>query len=150
MTAKLVGLLAGVGFGFVLAWARVTDPVVIRKMLLLREPDVFLIMGSAIVVAGIGVRVLRILRMRSLVGGELIAWSPSPVHSRHVVGSALFGAGWSVTCTCPGPVGAMIGQGHFAGLIVGAGLMSGIVLKHRLDARAVSRPAAEPSHATGL
>jgi uncharacterized membrane protein YedE/YeeE len=150
MTAKLVGLLVGVGFGFVIAWAGVTDPAVIRSMLLLREPHVFLLMGSAIGVAGIGVRVLKATRMRSLVGHELITWSPSPVQSRHIAGSALFGAGWSVACTCPGPVAAMIGQGHFAGLIVSAGLMSGIALKHRLDARAVQRPTAEPSHAPGL
>ena len=150
MTAKLVGLLAGIGFGFVLAWAHVTDPVVIRKMLLLREPDVFLLMGSAIVVAGIGARLLRALRLRSLVSHELITWSTNPVQPRHIAGSALFGAGWSVACTCPGPVAAMIGQGHFAGLIVGAGLMSGIALKHRLDARAVQRPTVEASHAAGL
>ena len=141
MTAKLIGLLAGAGFGFVIAWAGVTDPAAIRSMLLLQDPHVFLIMGSAIVVAGIGVRGLRFLQLRSLVGREPIAWSPIPVERRHIAGSAIFGAGWSVACTCPGPVAAMIGQGHFAGLIVSAGLLSGILLKHRLDMRAVRRPA---------
>jgi hypothetical protein len=60
MTAKLAGLPAGVIFGFVLSWARLTDPAVIRNMLLLREAHVFLIMGSAIAVAAVGVRLLRV------------------------------------------------------------------------------------------
>ena len=135
MNAKLAGLLAGVVFGFVIAWAGVTDPAVIRDMLLLREPHVFLLMGSAVVTAGIGVRALRALRLRSLVTHEAITWTTAPIQSRHVTGSALFGAGWSVACTCPGPVAAMVGQGRIAGLVVAAGLLCGIALKHRLDSR---------------
>jgi hypothetical protein len=60
-------LLCGVVFGFALAWSRVTDPAVIRDMLLLREADVFLLMGSAIAVAAIGARLLRGAGARSLV-----------------------------------------------------------------------------------
>jgi uncharacterized membrane protein YedE/YeeE len=141
MTPKLVGLVIGIGFGFVVAWARVTDPQVIRQMLLLHEPDVFLLMGSAVMVAGLGVRLLRGFKVRALVTGEPIGWAVSAVQSRHVAGSALFGAGWSVACTCPGPVAAMIGQGHVAGLAVAAGLVSGIALRRSFDARA-SVPAA--------
>lgn len=151
MTGKLVGLFTGVGFGFVIAWAGVTNPAVIRDMLLLREADVFLLMGSAIAVAAVGVRLLRVLRLRSVVTREIIHWTPAPIQSRHVVGSAMFGAGWSVACTCPGPIAAMVGQGQLAGVIVGAGLISGIALKHRLDARrAIARPKDEPSHSPGL
>lgn len=151
MSTKLIGLSTGIGFGFVISWAGVTNPAVIRDMLLLREAHVFLLMGSAIAVAAIGVRVLRALGVRSVVTGEPIDWARTSIQSRHVVGSAMFGAGWSVACTCPGPVAAMIGQGQVAGLVVGAGLLSGIALKHRLDARRVdARPSAEPSHAPGL
>ena len=99
MKTKVVGLLAGGVFGFVLAWSRVSDPEVIRRMLLLKEPDVFLLMGAAVVVAGAGVRVLRAFKTRAFVTGEPIAWVSTPVQARHVAGSALFGAGWSVACT---------------------------------------------------
>jgi uncharacterized membrane protein YedE/YeeE len=140
MKGKLLGLLAGAVFGFVIAWARVTDPDVIRRMLLLKEPDVFLLMGAAIVVAGVGVRLLRALQFTAVLTGERIDWVSTPIQARHVAGSVMFGAGWSVACTCPGPVAAMIGQGHLAGIVAGAGLLSGIALKHRFDRR-VSAPA---------
>jgi uncharacterized membrane protein YedE/YeeE len=133
MTSKLSGLIVGLGFGFVISWAGLTDPTVIRNMLLLREPHVFLLMGSAVLVAGAGVRLLRLARLRSFVTRESIDWSPVAVQPHHIAGSALFGAGWSVACTCPGPVAAMIGQGHLTGLAVGAGLLAGIALKHRVE-----------------
>jgi uncharacterized membrane protein YedE/YeeE len=150
MTGKVVGLFTGVGFGFVISWAGVTKPAVIRDMLLLREAHVFLLMGSAIAVAAVGVRLLRVLRLRSVVTHEPINWTPAPIQSRHVLGSAIFGVGWSVACTCPGPIAAMIGQGQVGGLIVGVGLISGIALKQRLDARRALPPAAEPSRMPGL
>lgn len=55
---RLIGLLFGTLFGFVIAWADITNPAVIHDMLRLREVDVFLIMGCAIVVAAVGARAL--------------------------------------------------------------------------------------------
>ena len=142
MAARLVALATGIGFGFVLAWARLSDPAVIRRMLLLREPDVFLLMGSAIVVAAVGVRVVRRWPGRAAISGERIQWTPIKVDRRHIAGSLLFGAGWSVAGTCPGPIAAMVGQGRFAGLIVAAGLMAGIWLKQFVDLRGSQRSGA--------
>lgn len=150
MTSRVVGLLAGGVFGFVLAWSRVSDPSIIRRMLLLKEPDVFLLMGSAVLVAGLGVRLLRAFHVRAFVTGEPIAWVSTPVQTRHVAGSALFGVGWSVACTCPGPVAVMIGQGHLAGLVVSAGLLSGIALKQRVDRRTPVAPPTNAPQAAGL
>jgi uncharacterized membrane protein YedE/YeeE len=132
MNAKAPGFFIGIVFGFVLAWARVTDPSVIRRMLLLEEPHVFLIMAAAIVTAALGSRVLRRTGQRSIVTGEPIAWTNAPVEARHVTGSAVFGAGWSIACTCPGPIAAMIGEGRLTGVVVGAGLMAGIAIQGRL------------------
>ena len=154
MRHVLACLIAGVGFGFVLGWARLTNPDTIYDMLRLREPDVFLLMGSAIVTGAIGVRLLRGSRARTLVGGEPVSWKTLPASRDHVVGSMLFGLGWSIACTCPGPTAAMIGRGQWAGLFTALGLFSGIALRDAHKARA-SRPAAkvapkgEPALAAG-
>lgn len=148
MRTKLVGLLVGVGVGFVLAWARLTDPDVIRRMLLLREADVFLLMGSAVFVAGIGARVLRSIGARAIVTREAISWSTDRVGRRHVVGSVLFGAGWSVAGTCPGPVAAMIGEGRFAGLAVALGIVVGVTAQGAAARTRLARPA--PQELAGL
>lgn len=135
MKIKLVGLAFGSAFGFLLAWAHLTDPEVVREMLMLRDADVFLLMGTAVVVAGIGVRALRAAKVRAFVTGEAIAWAIEPPQKRHFVGSVLFGAGWSIAGTCPGPVAAMIGEGRLGGVVVAAGLLAGVALQGALEKR---------------
>jgi uncharacterized protein len=129
MNVRAIALIFGTAFGFLLSWARLTDPDVIGNMLLLRDMHVFLIMGSAIFTAAVGLRVLRLARSRALVTGDVIAWTGAPVERRHVVGSVLFGVGWSVARTCPGPVAAMIGEGRLLGIVVAAGILAGVGLQ---------------------
>jgi len=137
MKTRLIGLAAGIVFGFTLAWARLTDPHVIRNMLLLKEAHVFLIMGLAVVIAAIGVRLLKASGARTILSGEPIAWSVERPQPRHIVGSLLFGIGWATAGTCPGPVAAMIGQGRLVGLTVAFGIAAGVVLQRVLVRRSV-------------
>jgi uncharacterized membrane protein YedE/YeeE len=118
-----------------------TSPTVIEDMLLLKEFDVFFLMGTAILIAAIGLRVLRALGVRAFVSGEPISWTRDRPRQSHVVGSLLFGAAWSVTGTCPGPMAAMIGEGTMGGLLVATGLIGGIALHNRMHGR-LSTPAA--------
>jgi uncharacterized membrane protein YedE/YeeE len=152
MSAKLYGLLGGIGIGFVFAWAGLSDPVVIRDMLLLRDVHVFFVMGSAILVATVGVRLLRRQGARAWATDEAIAWTTEKPQTRHVAGSVLFGAGWSLAATCPGPVAVMIGQGRLAGLFVAAGLLVGVTLQNLWSRARAARtgPTTEISGAAGL
>jgi uncharacterized membrane protein YedE/YeeE len=135
MSSNFVGLLFGVGLGFVMAWAKLSDPTVIGRMLRLQEFDVFLVMGCAVVVAAAGSRLLRAAGARALVTREPIAWRVEPPEQRHILGSTLFGVGWSLTGTCPGPVAVMIGQGRLAGLAIVAGLLVGVSVQGAVSRR---------------
>ncbi len=125
---KAAGLLIGIGFGFVLGWSRLTDYDVIRDMLLLRKFDVFLLMGSAVATAAIVARVLRAGGARSLIGRVPIAWSTTRPTRNHFVGSMIFGTGWAISGTCPGPVAAQLGRGQFAAIFTLAGIFVGVAL----------------------
>jgi uncharacterized membrane protein YedE/YeeE len=57
---------------------------------------------------------------------EAIGWSTTRPETRHVVGSVIFGAGWSIAGTCPGPVATMLGRGQIGALLVVGGLVAGI------------------------
>lgn len=97
--------------------------------------DVFLIMGSAVAIAAIGVRVLKASSARCIVTGEPVGWSVERPRTRHVAGSILFALGWTVAGTCPGPVAAMIGEGRLVGVPVVVGLLAGVTLQRMLAAR---------------
>lgn len=132
MRIRLAAVVTGLGFGFLLAWTQMTDPDAIRRMLLLEDAYIFLLMSASIGVAFVGVRLLRRLRFRAVLTGEPMAWEVSRPRRRHVAGSVLFGLGWGVSCTCPGPIAAQLGQGTFWSLATIAGVVLGILLFGRL------------------
>jgi hypothetical protein len=129
---RWIGLVAGVAFGFVLGWARLTDYDVIHKMLLWQEPDVFLLMGSAMATGFVGLRVLRRFGARTVAGAQPVNWRVERPEWKHVAGSVAFGIGWSIACTCPGPALAQVGRGQLAGLFTSLGLLVGVDLGGRI------------------
>ena len=145
------GLLFGIGFGFVLGWSRLTDYDVIRDMLLLHKLDVFLLMGAAVATAAVAVRLLRASGARSLIGELPISWTVTKPTRSHFLGAAIFGAGWALSGTCPGPAAAQLGRGQVAALATLAGIFAGVALfgylKRRSEAAAASPPPAERSAA---
>ena len=86
-----------------------------------------------VVIAAVGVRLLKGSGARCLVTGEPVGWSVEPPRPLHVAGSMLFALGWTVAGTCPGPVAAMIGEGRLVGVPVVLGLLAGVTL-HRVFA----------------
>ena len=92
-------------------------------------------MGSAVAVAAIGVRLLRAAGASALVTKEPIAWKVERPQRHHILGSLVFGVGWSVAGTCSGPVAAMIGQGRLAGIVIVAGLLLGVSAQGALSRR---------------
>jgi hypothetical protein len=142
-----VAMLFGAGFGFVLGWARLSDPDVLHRMLMLREFDVFLLMGAAIATASIGVRVLRAARFRSVLDGTPVAWKTLSPNWNHVLGSMAFGLGWSVSNACPGPIAVQLGRGEWSAVFTAVGLMGGIAVRDAMTLRGLAAkvpPAAAP------
>jgi uncharacterized membrane protein YedE/YeeE len=121
---RLAGLLVGLVFGVVLSWSGMSDPDVIRGALLFEESYLFLFFASAVLVATVGVRLLR--GRRSLLTRERIDWRSTPVQRRHIAGSVLFGTGWALADACPGPIATQLGQGVVWSLFTLAGVVAGI------------------------
>jgi uncharacterized membrane protein YedE/YeeE len=121
---RLAGLLVGLVFGVVLSWSGMSDPDVIRGALLFEESYLFLFFASAVLVATVGVRLLR--GRRSLLTRERIDWRSTPVQPRHIAGSVLFGTGWALADACPGPIATQLGQGIVWSLFTLAGVVVGI------------------------
>jgi hypothetical protein len=132
---KALALCFGIGFGFVLGWARLTEYDVIRDMLLLREFDLYLMMGSAVATAFVGSRLLRGAGARSWVDHVPINWATSRPTRQHIIGSVIFGLGWGIAGTCPGPVAAQLGRGQGAALATVAGIFAGVALLGYFRAR---------------
>ena len=124
----------GLLFGFVLSRVGATDMDAIAGMFLLTDLHLVGVIGGAVVVAGVG---LALLRRRS--GGQALI-QPKPMKPGLVVGAALFGAGWALTGTCPGTGLAQLGEGHLMAVFTLAGILAGSGLY-----RAIGVPTLKPA-----
>ena len=143
MRPRLAGALVGLVFGIVLCWSGMIDPNVIREALLFESAYLFLFFGSAVLVATVGVELLRRREAHALLTGAPVSWKRERAARRHVVGSLLFGVGWGIADACPGPVATQIGQGIVWAIPTLAGVVIGVLLFQRAGT-AETEPPAEP------
>jgi uncharacterized protein len=141
---RAVSVGFGVAFGFLLAWSGMATPDVIRDALLLNDPYMYLMLGSAVAVGLAGTRLLRRRRARALLTGDEVACTVDSPERRHVTGSALFGTGWAIACACPGPVAVQVGQGVGWGLLTLVGMVLGVWLYFLRERRGAAAAAARP------
>jgi uncharacterized protein len=132
---RLAGLLVGLVFGVVLCWSGMSNPDVIRGALLFEQSYLFLFFASAVLVATVGVRLIR--GRRALLARERIDWRSTPIQRRHIVGSVLFGIGWALADACPGPIVTQVGQGIAWSLFTTVGVVAGIWLFLRRQPSAI-------------
>ena len=130
-------LAVGLAFGFLLTASGLGNYTTIHEGLLLRDPYIFLMMGSAMAVAFAGLAVLR-RTGRTRFAGRL-ALPHSRIEPRHVYGGAVFGLGFGVGATCPGMAVATTTTGGLYGLVVLAGLLGGLWLRGAVE-RSRRRP----------
>src|SRR3954451_1773225 len=151
MRVRLAACLFGGLFGFLISWGQFSDPDRIRDMLLLRDPYLYLMMFSAIAVAGLGTLLLRRRRARALLTGERITIERTRPERRHIVGAAIFGVGWAVADSCPAPIAAQLTQGVWWSLCTIAGIFVGVevFLRRRAAAAAAGVKASRSDEALG-
>ncbi len=142
---KIVGLLFGVGFGFWLSWTRFVDYDQIVGALLFQRFYLWFMFATAVASGVLFFRVLKLSRARTLLDGVAVAWEVRPPARAHILGSVLFGAGWAVAGTCPGPAIAQVGRGQLSGLFTLAGIFVGVALagfvqRRRFEAQNAPEP----------
>ena len=127
-------IAVGIAFGFLVTGSGFGNYTTIHQALLLRSWYLFAVFGSALAVAAAGLALLRPAGATRY-GGPL-RLPHGPARRRHAYGAAIFGVGFGLTGTCPGGVVAMVATGGLGGLLVLAGLVSGMWLRG-----ATARPA---------
>ena len=104
--------LLGTWFGVVLTKSQVVSWFRIQEMFRFQSFYMYGVLGSAVLVAGISIALLRRFRVKTLDGAEIVI--PPKVMGRgyrYWIGGTIFGVGWAFTGACPGPLFALIGAG---------------------------------------
>lgn len=105
-------LVLGVLFGVILIKSEVVSWFRIQEMFRFQAFYMYGVMGSAILVAGVSLRIIKRYQIRAI-DGQAIQILPKVMGqgTRYWLGGTLFGLGWGLVGACPGPLFALIGDG---------------------------------------
>ncbi|MGE0450500.1 MAG: DUF6691 family protein [Vicinamibacterales bacterium] len=147
----LLYLVLGTIFGYTLSRSGAADYNYIQAMFLFESFQLYGIMATAVLLAAPGLWLIQ--RRGRTLAGRPIAVDLKSLDKGTVVGSLMFGVGWSITGMCPGPILVNIGEGKvyalaaLAGALVGAGLFGSIYQRPRGDAGAARPTGSDTSSA---
>jgi uncharacterized membrane protein YedE/YeeE len=120
----IVALVAGVFFGFGLAYSSMVRPEVILSFLRFQDFGLLLVLGGAVFVTTLAYYVLPRIMAKPLFGAAF-GKHPSAMTKGTIGGAALFGVGWGLSGVCPGPAIAGLGVGNWPLLVSIGGMLAG-------------------------
>ncbi len=135
MLKNIIGLLAGLLFGFGLLISGMTDPAKVQGFL-----DIFggwdislvLVMGGGLAVALVGVQLAK-RQPTSWIGTVIEMPTKTTINKRLLIGAMLFGIGWGLVGICPGPGIVLLGTGQWQAYIFIPALILGMLIYQWLE-----------------
>jgi len=131
MGRKIGYFLSGAFFGFALSRSGASDYDYIHLMFAGENFKLAFLMGTAIIVAALGMIFLKGSGNKDI-RGEAIEINRKPLNKNTIIGGVLFGVGWAVSGACPGTVLAQIGEGKVLGGVTFLGMLFGTYLYARM------------------
>lgn len=128
-------LLIGVLFGIALSKTEVISWYRIYEMFKFQSFHMYGIMGSALI---LGVVIMYLMKSGSIKNylGQVILVEPKKKGIyRTLIGGTIFGLGWGLVGTCPGPMFILLGRGVIAILVVILGSLIGAIFYHVVKAK---------------
>ena len=135
MLKNIIGLLAGLLFGFGLLISGMTEPVKVQGFL-----DVFgawdislaLVMGGGLAVAMVGVQLAK-RQQTSWIGTLIEMPNKTVINKKLLIGAMLFGIGWGLVGICPGPGIVLLGTGQWQAYVFIPAMIVGMLVYQWLE-----------------
>jgi uncharacterized membrane protein YedE/YeeE len=118
-------LIVGVVFGIIMYKAQLVSWFRIYEMFRFESFHMYGVIGSAVGLGIVFIQLVKRTKMKSIDGNAIeIAPKDKGIY-RYLFGGIIFGLGWALAGTCPGPMYVLLGTGLFQILIVIASAMIG-------------------------
>lgn len=112
---KFIKFLAvGIIFGIIMSKSEVISWYRIYEMFRFESFHMYGIIGSAVVLGIIAVKIIKKFNVKSTEGKEIEFTPKNKSNARYIIGGTIFGLGWAMTGACPGPMFVLLGQGLWA------------------------------------
>lgn len=129
-------LIIGIIFGIVMFKSEAASWFRIYEMFQFQSFHMYGIMGSALSLGILGTWLIKKYKLKSF-DGEPIKFIPkTKSFYQYMFGGILFGLGWALAGSCPGPIYTLIGAGYLPILVTLLGALVGTyiygLLRHKL------------------
>ena len=121
-------LLVGIIFGIVLTKSEAVSWYRIYEMFHFQSFHMYGIIGTAVITGVIGVQLIKRRNMKDITGQPIVIADKDKGFTNYIVGGILFGLGWGLVGTCPGPIYILLGAGFWGIGIVLIGALLGTFL----------------------
>jgi len=118
-------LLVGIVFGIVMVKSEAVSWYRIYEMFHFQSFHMYGIIGTAVVLGTIGVQFLKKNNIKDFAGNPIQIEPKEKGFARYLIGGGLFGLGWGLVGTCPGPIFVLIGAGFYPVIIILIGALLG-------------------------
>lgn len=133
---NLIFLLFGILFGVVMTKGEIISWYRIHEMFRFESIHMYGIIGVAVIVGAIGYFIIKKMGNKALTGEEINLRIIPLNMKRHIIAGSIFGLGWALVGSCPGPMFILVGNGYmyFLWVILGATLGTLVygLIKNRL------------------
>ncbi|OYQ48432.1 transporter [Flavobacterium cyanobacteriorum] len=121
-------LLVGIVFGIVLVKSEAVSWYRIYEMFHFQSFHMYGIIGVAVITGITGIRLIRQNQVKDITGKAVAIPDKDKGFTNYLAGGIIFGLGWGLVGTCPGPVYILIGAGFLGIVVVLAGALLGTFL----------------------
>jgi len=121
-------LLVGVLFGIMMIKSEAVSWYRIYEMFHFQSFHMYGIIGTAVVVGMIGVQWMKKKNIKDSNGNPIYLEPKDKGFKRYLIGGTLFGLGWGLVGTCPGPIFVLIGAGFYPVILILIGALIGTFL----------------------
>ena len=118
-------LLVGFVFGIVLTKSEAVSWYRIYEMFQFQSFHMYGIIMVAIGTGIIGLQIIKRKQIKDIKGFPIVISNKEKGSLRYWIGGLLFGLGWALVGSCPGPIFILIGAGFYSVLLVLAGALIG-------------------------
>lgn len=110
----LVGLL----FGIVLSKAEIISWYRIQEMFRFQSFHMYGVIGSSVVLGILSIQIIKRSKLKNFEGSIYDFPDKDTSYYRYLIGGSIFGLGWALSGSCPGPMYILLGYGYTQFIVV--------------------------------
>lgn len=121
-------LLVGFVFGIVLTKSEAVSWYRIYEMFQFQSFHMYGIISVAIATGVIGIQIIKRNKVKAIDGTPIVIKDKEKGSARYIIGGIVFGLGWGLVGSCPGPIFILLGAGVLPVILVLIGALIGTTL----------------------